>query len=111
MEVRCFRDANKLLGSLPVRDDLRGGQQMAFVVMKPARRTVEDMKASHERSSPTKWLYLQAKSWHAQKHGQLVHQGVALNADGVLLQTLRLIPGFIEAGAPPLASLTTKETP
>lgn len=122
MDVRCCCTPNKLLGTLPVPDTTKVGGRVNFVVMKPRN---SDFRVT--RVSPTPdYIEFEVQEWSQIERDQTVpdheltlfsghgftrESGVALKHEGVTVDTLRRIPGFIEAGAPTLASLTKKEKP
>jgi hypothetical protein len=102
VEVRCCCDANKLMGTLPMPD---GHDSWAFPLM---RESNANFAAAAARSCAYDKVVLNLLRW---KHHvadpesgaiRTVAAGVALKADGIPIETLRRIPGFIEAGLPPL---------
>ena len=102
MEVRCCCTPKKLLGTLPVPDG--HGFDVPFVVMKPRNRSIQAMQERGRQGvgidrvtlTVTGWVDLQCSA----ANGEVSRvEGIALKADGVSIETLRLIPGFIEETA------------
>lgn len=102
MEVRCCCTPNKLLGTLPVTDRVFNGneQSMEFPLMGvpsqglPYSRITLDVAEWVESRiiGPLGDLLVQLPMDYG-----LSRSGVALKHEGVTLETLRRIPGFIEA--------------
>lgn len=93
IDVRCCCTPGKVLGSLPVRDDTSAGEVVRFVVMKPRTRAAPARTTALIVSISE--VCLTAETF-ADLSGAHPKYGIALKADGVELETLRRIPGFIE---------------
>lgn len=103
VEVRCCCTPMKLLGSLPIMDSVREGQDVRFVVMKPPRAFDARKDASltlgdvpHIKLTLLKWGVAELETWNENSSNRWIAGGLALKADGVPIETLRRIPGFIE---------------
>ena len=99
MEVRCCCTPNKLLGTLPVPDAAGPGARIVYQVMKPRVRVPDPGAAPEGRRPPQ--IAFEVTRWAERRFGRdgCVNstEGVALKHENVTLETLRLIPGFIEA--------------
>jgi len=95
MDVRCCCRPDKLLGSVPVPDSTQVGTEVTFHLVR-AMSVVEAFRGATEFVSPER-IHLVATEWSS--FGQ---RGVALKAEGVPVETLQRIPGFIkkEHGSP-----------
>lgn len=98
VEVRCCCEPQELLGTLPSFDKVRIGERVTFPVMKPRTRVPTRGPLNVNPLA----ISLQLLAWRNEKRcaltGEIVlEDGVAFKADGVPIETLRLIPGFIEA--------------
>lgn len=93
IDIRCCCAPGKLLGSLPVRDDTRAGEVVRFVVMKPRTYAAPDRNRVAAQSVPEVSLTVEAFTDLSGAHPKF---GIALKAEGVTVETLRRIPGFIE---------------
>jgi hypothetical protein len=99
MEVRCCCEANKLIGTLPVPDAARLGQTINFPVMKERTRVAS---AAVLRRPPSKPQSISMPIHAIVYFPTLSDRGdayAALAADGVAIEVLRRVPGFIEAVA------------
>jgi hypothetical protein len=96
MEVRCCCSPRKLLGTLPVPDLTDAGTSVEFSVMQPRVNFNHWRDESVTRAPANRHLTLQAENFQASDGDQMV-AGIALKAEGVPVETLRRIPGFIEA--------------
>lgn len=96
MEVRCCCTPKKLLGTLPVPDLTSEGTSVDFALMQPRINFNHWRGEKAARASANRRLTLQAQSFQAVE-GETMLAGIALKAEGVPIETLRLIPGFIEA--------------
>lgn len=95
MEVRCCCTPNKLLGTLPVTD--AHGGQVRFALMKP-RVNFNEWNRIARPSNGAAILSMKVLPWsHANRDTGEQAAGIALFAEIVTLEQLRLIPGFIEA--------------
>lgn len=96
MDVRCCCRPEKMLGSLPVMDAVRVGDLVRFVVMKPAMRMADFhwRAAALPTANDIRHVQMEVLDWSDPKTRDA---GVAIKADGVDIETLRRIPGFIEA--------------
>lgn len=114
VEVRCCCSPMKLLGTLPFPD---AAQSFDYTVMQPATSDYAKVAAHGVRCQK---ITLHLVDWCA-PNGKfhMVPMGKALKADGVAIETLRRIPGFIEATpvaeapvkvGPPLPSFQHKES-
>lgn len=88
LEVRCCCVPKKLLGTLPVPDHLLQAPQLTMLLMQPRffglptdrrerRPTSINLQITEIQDGRERWR--------------------AIKAEGVPIETLRLIPGFIEA--------------
>ena len=94
VEVRCCCAPAKLLGTLPI-PSAQYSPSFTFVVMKS--RSFDYRRPSGPWAAWPRTITLDLRLWSAPNaQGEMV-QGFALKADGVPIETLRLIPGFIEA--------------
>jgi len=91
VEVRCCCSPLKLLGTLPMPEN---ATRFNFVVMPPASMMAPPLgRYMRAQKAPAyQYLTLEFSEWFA---GSM--SGYALKADGVPIETLRRIPGFIEA--------------
>lgn len=90
VEVRCCCNASQLLGTLPFPDN---GEEFAYPLVQP--KTTDFLRAARRGVSLDK-LTLRL-SRYCVDDGTRFEQGWALKADGIPIETLRRIPGFIEA--------------
>ena len=99
MEVRCCCTPNKLLGTLPVPDATDLGDAVRFALMKPRSRALAAIKASASvKLPPMKSVTMPVKVILFPPTGADPGDAYeALAAEGVTIEQLRLIPGFIEA--------------
>ena len=102
MEVRCCCTPNKLLGTLPVPDGAGPGARIKFPLMQHAMQMTR--AESSLEFEAQRWtlavelppeLLMYAQSAVLEKMAR-PDGGVALKREGVTVETLRLIPGFIE---------------
>lgn len=97
IEVRCCCSPRKLLGSLPVPDSTKPGDTVRLVVMKP--RTYAPPTGHYNRPrNDDPYIHLPIETF-ADMSGAHPKYGIAVKAEGVAIETLRLIPGFIEEKA------------
>jgi hypothetical protein len=96
IEVRCCCQPQKLLGTLPVPDQTGLGAMVKFVVMKP--RTYAQPRGHNRPLNGDPYIHLPTESY-ADMTGPHPKYGIALKAEGVSIEQLRLIPGFIEEKA------------
>ena len=112
MEVRCCCTPNKLLGSLWVPDSAMPGIGIGFPLMRPRARSLEAVKASNARTAQRSFITLEVTHWMSLEKdtdatsagersieypGLVRRSGIALKREGLTVEQLRLIPGFIEA--------------
>lgn len=92
VEVRCCCSPLKLLGTLPLPDKV---QAHTYAVMQP--KTTDFLRVAARGVRP-QTVTLQLVQWAAPDGKfRMVPQGYALKADGIPIEVLRRIPGFIEA--------------
>lgn len=94
VEVRCCCQPARLLGTLPIPDN---AQSWSYPVCKASRVTSPQalLRAASAGAKP-ETLTLELQKFAVIVDGRSV-TGIALKADGVPLEKLRRIPGFIEA--------------
>lgn len=113
MEVRCCCVPNKLLGTVPVPEILiRDGGRVTLPLMGnlSAGLTRSSIEFEVQRWSKSSIAPLSQLPGNGLEEPVIVREsGIALKHENVTLDTLRRIPGFIEAGLSPLSSLATKE--
>lgn len=100
VEVRCCCNAAKLLGTLPLPDNAR---TWAFPVM---RESNANFVRAAARGPLVDKVILELAPWRDELIDPVTQRftvigGEALKADGIPIETLRRIPGFIEATPPP----------
>lgn len=96
LDIRCCCEPAKLLGSVPVPDSASAGQAVKFVVMRPRVRTADASSLRFTAAPREIVLKVEAFTAFGDAHPKF---GVAVMADGVDVETLRRIPGFIEEKA------------
>lgn len=108
LNVRCCCVPVKVLGTLPVFEkDARAGALVRFPVMQPRVHvpTPEDL-ARPMRNPPqieffvSRYAEIERVSWSEASlflRERVTHSELALKHDGITIETLRRIPGFIEA--------------
>lgn len=90
LEVRCCCEPSRLLGTLPVMDSHVQRHQITFPVMKPRRAFDPAAVAPLNHRPPNITLEVRDLFMLCTPLTR------AIKADGVSIETLRLIPGFIE---------------
>lgn len=101
VEVRCCCSPTKLLGTLPFPEC---AIEFAYPLVQP--KTTDFLRAAR-RSVPFEKVTLSLSTWRGFDADGKPIGGQALKADGIPIETLRRVPGFIEAGA---ASSLPKES-
>jgi hypothetical protein len=95
VEVRCCCNASQLLGTLPFPDR---ADEFIYPLVQP--KTTDFLRAAR-RGVRSETLTLRLHPWKDSRMEfdgtRVITEGVALKADGIPIETLRRIPGFIEA--------------
>ena len=113
MEVRCCCQPTKKLGTLPVMDSVVLGQNIDFVLIRDPAKPFKwhagatiSKKRETIRFEVAKWADFvpltpenrkKALSISEEEGMALVDRGMALKHENVTIETLRRIPGFLEA--------------
>lgn len=90
MEVRCCCQPQKLLGWLPVPDDVHDGRVLRFIV-RPARWEFTSVEATPE------YKKVDEIELPVARLGIVGVTILALKSEETPIERLRLIPGFVEA--------------
>ena len=93
LEVRCCCQPQKLLGTLPVTDN--HGASFQFTVMKPRTYDFDFSRLPITTPVNRQFVTMPIESF-VDMSGPHPKYGLAVKAEGVPIETLRLIPGFIE---------------